>query len=173
MKKILFTAFLLTSACCLNRPSVVSEIYLLSAEGGTQKIGSVQMTETLEGMLFEVDLEGIPMGEHGFHIHENASCLPLENKNGDLILAGKAGAHYDPQKTNRHLGPYKSGHKGDLPLLVADYKGRVQTKFYRHGLTLKELKNKSLVIHKGGDNYQDKPLPQGGGGERIACGVIN
>jgi Cu-Zn family superoxide dismutase len=28
------------------------------------------------------------------------------------------------------------------------------------------------MIHAGGDNYADKPAPLGGGGERIACGVI-
>ncbi|SSP59941.1 Cu/Zn superoxide dismutase [Acinetobacter baumannii] len=28
------------------------------------------------------------------------------------------------------------------------------------------------MIHAGGDNYSDSPLPLGGGGARIACGVI-
>jgi Cu-Zn family superoxide dismutase len=28
------------------------------------------------------------------------------------------------------------------------------------------------MIHAGGDNYADQPKPLGGGGERIACGVI-
>ena len=28
------------------------------------------------------------------------------------------------------------------------------------------------MIHVGGDNYSDMPLPLGGGGARIACGVI-
>ncbi|MBV8452160.1 MAG: superoxide dismutase, partial [Deltaproteobacteria bacterium] len=26
--------------------------------------------------------------------------------------------------------------------------------------------------HAGGDNYSDTPLPLGGGGARLACGVI-
>ncbi len=29
-----------------------------------------------------------------------------------------------------------------------------------------------LVIHEGGDNYSDTPKPLGGGGGRIACGVV-
>ena len=29
------------------------------------------------------------------------------------------------------------------------------------------------MIHAGGDNYSDQPQPLGGGGARIACGVIN
>jgi Cu-Zn family superoxide dismutase len=28
------------------------------------------------------------------------------------------------------------------------------------------------MIHAGGDNYSDTPKPLGGGGERIACGVV-
>ena len=34
------------------------------------------------------------------------------------------------------------------------------------------LRGKSVVIHIGGDNYSDQPQPLGGGGARIACGVI-
>ena len=39
-------------------------------------------------------------------------------------------------------------------------------------LTLRELQGKALVIHEGGDNYSDQPKPNGGGGARIVCGVI-
>jgi Cu-Zn family superoxide dismutase len=28
------------------------------------------------------------------------------------------------------------------------------------------------MIHVGGDNYADHPMPLGGGGARMACGVI-
>ena len=35
-----------------------------------------------------------------------------------------------------------------------------------------ELKGKALMIHEAGDNYADEPKPLGGGGGRIACGVI-
>jgi Cu-Zn family superoxide dismutase len=28
------------------------------------------------------------------------------------------------------------------------------------------------MIHEGGDNYADEPKPLGGGGARIACGVV-
>jgi Cu-Zn family superoxide dismutase len=34
------------------------------------------------------------------------------------------------------------------------------------------VKGKALMIHAGGDNYADQPKPLGGGGDRIACGVI-
>jgi Cu-Zn family superoxide dismutase len=30
-----------------------------------------------------------------------------------------------------------------------------------------------MMIHAGGDNYSDKPKALGGGGKRVACGIIN
>ena len=172
MKKILLALFILSSACCLSQKLVTTDIYLLSPDGQTQEIGTVEITQTLEGLLFEVDLISLEQGEHGFHIHENGSCAPLYQSNGIILLAGMAGAHYDPDETNQHLGPKGAGHKGDLPFLVADHKGQVKTKFYHPHLTLDEIKNRTLVIHQCGDNYQDLPQPLGGGGGRIACGVI-
>ena len=39
-------------------------------------------------------------------------------------------------------------------------------------LSMKDLPRRALVIHEAGDNQSDQPKPNGGGGERIACGVI-
>ena len=39
-------------------------------------------------------------------------------------------------------------------------------------LAMKDLGKRALVIHEGGDNFSDQPKPDGGGGTRIACGVI-
>ena len=38
--------------------------------------------------------------------------------------------------------------------------------------TLEEIKGHSLIIHVGGDNYAEHPAPLGGGGARLACGII-
>jgi Cu/Zn superoxide dismutase len=35
-----------------------------------------------------------------------------------------------------------------------------------------EIRGRSIMVHTGGDNYSDTPAPLGGGGARIACGVI-
>ena len=86
MKKILLALFILSSACCLSQKSVTTDIYLLSPDGQTQEIGTVEITQTLEGLLFEVDLISLEQGEHGFHIHENGSCAPLYQSNGIILL---------------------------------------------------------------------------------------
>ena len=37
---------------------------------------------------------------------------------------------------------------------------------------IEALRGHAIVIHAGGDNYSDQPAALGGGGARIACGVI-
>lgn len=39
-------------------------------------------------------------------------------------------------------------------------------------LKLDDLRARSLMIHIGGDNHADHPMPLGGGGGRLACGVM-
>ena len=86
--------------------------------------------------------------------------------------AGAAG-HFDPSDTNKHLGPYKSGHLGDLPVLVVNTDGTASTAVLAPRLKhLSEISNHALMIHVGGDNYSDEPEKLGGGGMRMVCGVI-
>jgi Cu-Zn family superoxide dismutase len=39
-------------------------------------------------------------------------------------------------------------------------------------LKVADAEGRALMIHAGGDNYSDQPKPLGGGGARIACGVV-
>jgi Cu-Zn family superoxide dismutase len=39
-------------------------------------------------------------------------------------------------------------------------------------LNLDDMSGRSLMIHAGGDNYSDDPELLGGGGGRMACGVV-
>jgi superoxide dismutase, Cu-Zn family len=73
-----------------------------------------------------------------------------------------------------HLGPYNDkGHLGDLPGLVVNADGTATYQILAPRLkSLSELKQHALMIHVGGDNYADHPMPLGGGGARMACGVI-
>jgi Cu-Zn family superoxide dismutase len=105
-------------------------------------------------------------------VHETGSCAANE-KDGKPVAAGAAGGHLDPNATKQHLGPNGSGHLGDLPPLNVGANGRAEVAVTAPRLTkLAEVKGKALMIHAGGDNYADKPAPLGGGGARIACGVI-
>jgi Cu-Zn family superoxide dismutase len=145
---------------------------LVTSAGPGKMIGSVTITESPNGLVFTPNLTDLAPGPHGYHVHETGSC-GVNEKDGKKVAAGAAGGHYDPNGTKQHLGPTGSGHLGDLPPLVVGGDGRATVAVTAPRLTkLAEVKGKALMIHAGGDNYADKPAPLGGGGERIACGVI-
>jgi Cu-Zn family superoxide dismutase len=93
-------------------------------------------------------------------------------KDGKPVAGLAAGGHYDPAGTGKHEGPYGNGHLGDLPPLYVGPDGRATQPVLAPRLKLSDLKGRSLMIHAGGDNYSDKPEPLGGGGARVACGVV-
>lgn len=173
MNKILLGSTLLLTGCGNCHNTAHSDVFLTSSAGLEQKIGKISFKDTPAGMVVNVDLKNLPAGEHGFHIHENPDCNPSFDANGKLQPALKAGGHYDPDRTGHHMGPNQpDGHRGDLPVLTVSPDGTVRTSFTIKNLKVKEIKNRSVMIHAGGDNYSDEPVALGGGGARIACGVI-
>ena len=145
--------------------SIIVPMYLTDENGQGKNIGDIKIDPVRCGVLITPTLHDLTPGIHGFHIHEHATCA---NK------AMAAGGHLDPAKTEKHEGPYKKeGHLGDLPVLIVNEEGRATLPVLAPNLTLSKLKNHALMIHEGGDNYADHPEKLGGGGARIACGVIS
>lgn len=169
------TWLMLTAALTVGTAHAASQevtIHLVDAEGKQESIGTVEISETDHGLLFTPDLTSLPAGVHGFHVHENGSCDAAE-KDGKMVPAQAAGGHYDPQNTGKHDGPYGDGHLGDLPALYVNEDGTADYPVLAPRIKkLDEIKDKALMIHAGGDNHADKPEPLGGGGARMACGVI-
>jgi Cu-Zn family superoxide dismutase len=144
----------------------------IDMKGVGAPIGTVRIaTATGGGVVLTPNLKGLPPGEHGFHVHQFGNCA-AKAKDGKLEPGEAAGGHLDPKKTHKHLGPAGSGHLGDLPTLVVDANGAAAQPVTAKQLTLGNLRSKSLMIHQGGDNFSDQPKPNGGGGTRIACGVV-
>lgn len=149
-----------------------ADMYLTAMDQKEKFIGEVLFLDTPKGLLIKVDLKNLPQGQHGFHVHEFPNCLSKLDADGKHQPASLAGGHYDPYNTGKHLGPNGGGHLGDLPFLSVSKDGKVRTQFYLKDIKTNDFNNRSLMIHAGGDNYQDQPLPLGGGGIRIACGII-
>ncbi len=173
MKKALLSVVcLIIFAVSAFADKITIDIHLVSVEEKGAKIGTVVAEDSDKGLVLKVRLKGLTPGEHGFHIHQNPSCAPADNAEGKTVAALAAGGHYDPDNTGKHLGPYGLGHKGDLPFITADKNGKVKETVIAPRLKVADIKNHSLMIHAGGDNYSDDPKPLGGGGDRIACGII-
>jgi Cu-Zn family superoxide dismutase len=126
-------------------------------------IGTVEFVDTEYGLLIKPDLTSLNPGIHGFHIHQHPNC-----EHAGMSAAG----HFDPQKTDKHKGPYSNGHLGDLPALYVDQSGSAKQAILAPRLKTSDIINHSVMIHEGGDNYSDKPAALGGGGSRAACGLI-
>lgn len=146
-------------------------IHRIGADGIGEAIGTVTARDTDQGMEIIPSLSGLTPGDHGFHLHANGSCDSAANADGELVAGLAAGGHWDPDNTGEHLGPFGNGHRGDLSRLVVNEDGTTPTSVVAPRLSTTDLRGKALVVHAGGDTYSDTPA-LGGGGARIACGVV-
>lgn len=197
MKKILKTAFLLVFiSTCSTYADVTVEVYSVTPAENNQQathapdannthlnietnkinavktgknekkisIGTITFKTTQYGLMMMPNLHDLSPGMHGMHLHENASCDHH---------AKEAGGHFDPNGTGSHRGPYDNqGHLGDLPALYVNADGTADHPILAPRLQESDLYGHAIVIHAGSDNYADSPVALGGGGERVACGVI-
>lgn len=149
------------------------EVIMKNLETG-KVIGSVMVNSyDDDGVVFTPHLSGLTPGIHGFHVHQNGNCAS-SMKNGKKVLGGAAGGHFDPEDTNAHRTPWsEKGHEGDLPVLYVDEQGNATQPVFAPELEIEDIEERALMIHAGGDNYSDSPKKLGGGGERVACGIIN
>jgi Cu-Zn family superoxide dismutase len=114
-----------------------------------------------------IDLQGLPPGKHGFHIHEK----------GDLSAAdlSSAGGHFNPGH-HHHAGPDSpKRHAGDLGNIKADANGEVKKEMTIGGISVgtgaaNDIVGKSVIVHGKADDL--KTDPAGNAGPRIAGGVI-
>lgn len=164
-------SFLLLASANEYAASVTADMRLATASGEGTSIGTVTIADDEHGIVITTALHDLPPGARGFHVHEKPECGPAL-KDDVMTPALAAGGHYDPDKTGKHLGPEGGGHKGDLPRLMVAPDGTAKVTLHVKGVTAAELKDRALMIHAGGDNYSDKPVALGGGGARIACGIL-
>lgn len=169
--KSMIPAMLLLAATSASAGDLRVSLQMVDEKGVGKAAGTVTITETRHGLVFTPALSGLAPGLHGFHVHENASCAAKE-KDGKLTAALAAGGHYDPAGSKKHGTPWGDGHPGDLPGLYVDAKGEANYPVLAPRLKMSDLKGRSVMVHAGGENHSDHPAALGGGGARIACGVI-
>jgi Cu-Zn family superoxide dismutase len=174
MRKVFFAAALVVgvlAALTVVAADLVVPMNLVNEQGIGKSIGTVTISEGKEGLVFTPKLTDLAPGVHGFHVHQNPDCAAAM-KDGKMTPALAAGGHYDPASAGKHEGPHGKGHLGDLPALTVGPDGKATVAVTTPRLKMADVKGRSLMIHAGGDNYSDQPAPLGGGGARVACGVI-
>lgn len=161
--------------CCVTLAQaemIKAPVFLINDQGTGAQIGTIAFSDTPEGLLLAVDVAGLTPGTHGIHIHEVGNCGAAANPEGKMVPGLAAKGHYDPDKKGAHHGPGGEGHRGDLPALLVADDGKAAVSLKAPRLKVAEIKDLSVIIHAGGDNYSDIPAILGGGGARVACAVI-
>jgi len=175
MKQSLLMAIVgagLLAAVPVFAADLVVTMNLVNEQGVGNSIGTITIAEGPAGLVFTPKLTGLAPGLHGFHVHEKPDCAPGV-KDGKPVPALAAGGHYDPAGTGKHEGHAGQGHLGDLPAFTVEADGTASAAVTAPRLKMADVKGRSIMIHAGGDNYSDQPALLGGGGARVACGVIN
>jgi Cu-Zn family superoxide dismutase len=172
MKQWIIATLASCTAMGLQAETLSVPVKAVTTEGVGESVGTVKIESSPYGLVFRPELSGLDAGAHGFHIHAKGSCDPAE-KDGEAVAAGAAGGHWDPKNTGKHGEPWGEGHMGDLPALMVDSEGQANQPVLAPRLkSLGDIKGLALMVHKGGDNHSDHPQPLGGGGARVACGLI-
>ena len=167
---VVLTSLLLLTGTVFAEEKVIT-VNLVNEQGVGKEIGTITASDSKYGLILTPQLSGLAPGLHGFHVHDKLDCSH-GMKEGKAVAALAAGGHYDPANTGKHEGPYGSGHLGDLPVIFVSADGTAALPVLAPRLKTADIQGRSLMIHAGGDNYADMPAPLGGGGARVACGLI-
>lgn len=153
---------------CVAVPAAAQSARTALKDKAGKDVGTVELVQSQAGVLLKVSVNGLPPGEHAFHIHAVGKCEPPFES---------AGPHFNPgnQKHGMMAG---HGHAGDMPNLHVPQGGQLTIEILNTAVTLAKGGPNSLldndgsavVIHASADDYRSDPA--GNAGDRIACGVI-
>lgn len=137
-------------------------------DAGGKQVGTATLTQTPQGVLVHAEVNGLPAGPHGFHIHAVGKCEPPFTS---------AGGHFNPAGHKHGFEAAGGSHIGDMPNLFVGADGRGTVDAFAGGATIDPgaaslfgPAGTAIVVHANKDDYASDPA--GNAGDRIACGVI-
>ena len=74
----------------------------ISDQGIGESIGTVKAEDGPDGLVIRPSVQGLPEGEHGFHLHEGESCEIAQNGEG-IAVAGLAALGHSVSYTHLTL----------------------------------------------------------------------
>lgn len=170
------------SSSAAGRASLVAKADLLDPSGA--EIGTVDFAVAGTVVTVTAEVEGLPAGFKGFHVHAIGKCEPNSanptdpSKVGDFLSAGG------------HLGASSAahpGHDGDLTSLQVREDGSAELVTTTDAFDVEALFDEdgsAVMVHAGPDNFGNIPTryapggpdsdtqATGDSGGRVACGVV-
>jgi Cu-Zn family superoxide dismutase len=136
-------------------------------------VGVVVFTQEGPYIHVAAQVNGIPQGFHGFHVHSVGVC----DASTQFMSAG---GHFNPGEMTR------PEHAGDMPSLYAGMDGLASLSFMTDRYALSDLfdaDGSAVIVHADRDNFGNIParygvtpdettMATGDAGARIACGVV-
>jgi len=143
---------------------------LEGAPGGTLA-GTVTFTPAGGGLHIVADVQGVPAGTHGLHLHENGQCVH-EDPAGKHFSS--AGGHFNPTGAPHACPPTDPRHAGDFGNITVAADGTGHLDLTSNAISLtgpNSVVGKAVILHAGPDDCTTQPT--GNSGDRLACGVVN
>ncbi len=170
-------ATLAAGAGCVPAPPVTTATPGATAEASVimhnrtgDRLGTLRLEQTENGLRIRGQLSGLPAGSLGFHVHEVGRC--------DRPSFDSAGEHFAPGDNEHGFLNPRGPHAGDMRNLRVGANGHVNLDALAERVSLTPGtrnsivggEGKSLIIHQSPDDYVTDP--SGNSGDRIACGII-
>ena len=167
MTRIIPVLALVSLAGTVGLSAQMKHVDLKDAKGNP--VGMVMISPAKGGgVSIDVDVKGLPPGEHALHFHAVPKCeSPFTS----------AGGHFNP--ANKKHGTQNPGgaHAGDIGNVTVAANGIARTTITNKNVTMGAEPNSmyanggtALIIHAGADDM--KTDPDGNAGARIVCGAI-
>jgi Cu-Zn family superoxide dismutase len=145
----------------------MKHVDLKDAKGGSVGMAMISPAKG-GGVSIDLDVKGLPPGEHALHFHAVPKCeAPFTS----------AGGHFNPANKKHGAQNPEGPHAGDMANFTVDAKGIAKTTVTNKNVTMGAEANSlyanggtALVIHAAADDM--KTDPSGNAGDRIACGII-
>lgn len=137
---------------------------LQTADG--QATGTARASQGIGGVRIVLNVEGLPPGEHGVHVHMTGAC--------EAPTFASAGSHWNPTSQQHGLEGPAGQHAGDMPNLTVAEDGTGTLEYQLVGGTFADLMDAdgaAFVVHADPDDQMTDP--SGNSGDRIACGVFS
>lgn len=146
--------------------SVTKAVAVLAPTQGREAHGVIQFAQAPGGGVdVTAEIEGLPPGKHGYHIHVLGDCSSPDGKS--------AGTHFNFAGSSMKPAADIKRITGNLGELDADKEGKAMAKTHLDKASLQgpySLIGRSVIIHEKGNDPAQPPI--GAAGARLACGVI-